>query len=289
MTDLENSSILPPEHGTNRPEPEPSQDALVQKLGSGKYKKYARFVVAALSAIPWIGSIIGAVASLSAERDQEGINELHRLWLEEHQTKVADLGATFGEIFTRLDGFGEEVQDRIESPEYLALVKTCFRSWDEADTQDKKQMLKKLITNAGAIKLCPDDLIRLFMNWINQYHEAHFAVIKEIYHHPGVTRGLIWDHIHGQRPRENSADADLFRYLIRELSTGGVIRQARETDSLGRFYRKERSTSRGSSDVMESSFEDTKPYVLTELGKQFVHYVMEDVVSQLGQQNPSAV
>lgn len=282
MTEFENSSILPPEHGAKCPEPEPSQDALVQKLGSGKYKKYARFVVAALSAIPWIGSIIGAAASLSAERDQEGINELHRLWLEEHQTKVSELGATFGEIFARLDGFGEEVQDRIESPEYLALVKTCFRSWDEADTQDKKQMLKNLITNAGAIKLCPDDLIRLFMNWINQYHEAHFAVIKEIYRHPGVTRGLIWDHIHGHRPRDNSAEADLFRYLIRELSTGGVIRQARETDSLGRFYRKERSSSRGYSDVMESSFEDTKPYVLTELGKQFVHYVMEDVVPQLG-------
>jgi hypothetical protein len=34
--------------------------------------------------------------------------------------------------------------------------------------------------------------------------------------------------------------------------------------------------------VMESAFEDTKPYVLTELGKQFVHYVMEDVVPQIG-------
>jgi len=30
--------------------------------------------------------------------------------------------------------------------------------------------------------------------------------------------------------------------------------------------------------TMESAIEETKPYVLTELGKQFVHYVMEDVV-----------
>jgi hypothetical protein len=36
-----------------------------------------------------------------------------------------------------------------------------------------------------------------------------------------------------------------------------------------------------------SAFEDTKPYVLTELGKQFVHYVMEDVVPQLGGQKGS--
>jgi hypothetical protein len=192
-------------------------------------------------------------------------------------------GATLSEIFGRLDNFGDEVQERIESPQYLALVKNCFRSWDEADTQDKKQMLKKLSTNAGAIKLCADDLIRLFMNWIDQYHEAHFAVIKEIYRHPGVTRGQIWDNIHGKRPREDSADADLFRYLIRELSTGGVIRQARETDALGRFYKREKTSysQSGSSSVMESSFESTKPYVLTELGKQFVHYVMEDVVQQI--------
>jgi len=32
---------------------------------------------------------------------------------------------------------------------------------------------------------------------------------------------------------------------------------------------------------MESAFEDTKPYVLTELGKQFVHYTMNEVVARL--------
>jgi len=32
---------------------------------------------------------------------------------------------------------------------------------------------------------------------------------------------------------------------------------------------------------MESPFEDTKQYVLTELGKQFVHYTMNELVSRL--------
>jgi len=263
---------------------EPSQSALVRKLSGGRGRKYVRFVVAALSSIPWVGGLFSAAASLSAEKDQETTNELHRLWLEEHKEKVQDLGETLGDIFTRLDNFGDEVQERIESPEYLALVKRTFRSWDEADTQEKRQMLKKLIANAGAITLCPDDLIRLFIGWIDQYHEAHFTVIKEIYRNPGVTRGQIWDHIHGQRVREDSADADLFRYLIRDLSTGGVIRQARETDMYGRFLKKETRGPRdpNPSRTMESAFDDTKPYVLTELGKQFVHYVMEDVVTQIG-------
>jgi len=32
---------------------------------------------------------------------------------------------------------------------------------------------------------------------------------------------------------------------------------------------------------MESAFEDTKPYVLTELGKQFVHYTMSEIVPRI--------
>jgi hypothetical protein len=39
---------------------------------------------------------------------------------------------------------------------------------------------------------------------------------------------------------------------------------------------------------MESAFEDTKPYVLTELGKKFVHYVMEDVVPQIASATDNA-
>jgi hypothetical protein len=145
-------------------------------------------------------------------------------------------------------------------------------------------MFKKLITNAGASKLCSDDLVRLFLHWTDLYHETHFVVIKEIYQHPNITRGQLWDRIHGPRPREDSSEADLFRYLIRDLSTGGVIRQARETDPAGRFLKKESGgqSYQANSRVMESAFENSKPYVLTELGKQFVHYVMDDVVSQIG-------
>jgi hypothetical protein len=279
--------LLPTTHSANVEDTEfvePSQDALIARLSAGKGRKYVRFVAAALGSIPWVGGFIAASANLSAEREQQSVNELQRMWLEEHKVKIKQLSATFADIFVRLENFGDEVEQRIESPEYLALVRKAFRSWDEADTEDKKQMFKKLITNAGAIKLCPDDLIRLFLHWIEQYHETHFIVIKEIYRHPNITRAHVWDNIHGPRPREDSSEADLFRYLIRDLSTGGVIRQARETDMSGQFLRKDTrgQTHQNPSRVMESAFESTKPYVLTELGKKFVHYVMEDVVSQIG-------
>src|SRR5438105_4479509 len=186
-----NPEELPP-HSIVLDKLEGAEDSLSEKLGSGSKHKYARFVVAAPSSIPWIGGVIAASASLSPEVEQGKVNELHRLWLTEHQKKVRELVGALSEIFARLENFGDEIDERLESPEYLNLVKRCFRSWDEADTQDKKQMLKKLITNAGAIKLCADDLVRLFIAWIDQYHETHFLVIKQIYKHPGITRSRIW-------------------------------------------------------------------------------------------------
>jgi hypothetical protein len=256
---------------------------LATKLGEGKSHKYVRFAIATLGGIPWVAGFIAASTSLNSESEQQGINELQRLWLQEHEGLINQLNGTLADIFMRVDNFGEDVQQRIESPEYLNLVRTTFRSWDSSDSDDKKQMFKKLITNAAAMKLCPDDLIRLFLHWIEPYHETHFMVVKEIYRNPNISRGQLWEKIYGSKTREDSCEADLFRYLIRDLSTGGVIRQARETDTSGQVLKRE---TRGQSHpnpsrVMESAFENTKPYVLTELGKQFVHYVMEDVVTQI--------
>jgi hypothetical protein len=108
-------------------------------------------------------------------------------------------------------------------------------------------------------------------------------VICEIYKNPGTSRFLLWDAIYGELPREDSTEADLFRLLIRDLSTGGVIRQERETNQYGQFLRKKTPRRRGTTpSTMESAFEETKPYVLTGLGQQFVHYTMNEVVTRIG-------
>lgn len=86
-----------------------------------------------------------------------------------------------------------------------------------------------------------------------------------------------------QLPRDDSAEADLFRYVIRELSTGGVIRQARSTTEDGRFLKKRptKNLRQKNAQTMESAFEGTKQYVLTGLGKQFVHYTMNELVQRI--------
>jgi len=63
-------------------------------------------------------------------------------------------------------------------------------------------------------------------------------VIRQIFQHPTSTRHEIWQAVYGEFPREDSAEADLYKMLIRDLSTGGVIRQARETNEMGEFVRR---------------------------------------------------
>lgn len=257
---------------------------LALRLDGRKSGKFSRVLLAALSGIPWVGSFLGAAGTYSAEIENEQIGELQRLWLREHEAKLKRLGVTLASVLDRLDSFGDDLQDRIQSEEYLSLVRLGFRSWDQAETEEKREFIRKLLENAGGTKLCPDDLVRLFIAWIDTYHESHFAVIKVLHNHVGATRADIWREIQGAKVREDSAEADLFKLLVRDLSTGGVIRQHRDTTPYGEYVRKARASSGGrTSSTMKSAFDDQEPYELTDLGKQFVHYTMNELVAQVGQ------
>lgn len=258
------------------------QTGLAEATPSTRRRVFEKFVLAALGSIPWVGGFISAAISLKTEEAELRTNRLQTQWLEEHQRKMERLAETLDHISLRFEMLGEQIDERIQSEEYLDLVRRAFRVWDRADTDEKRKYVANIVTNASATQLCSDDVVRLFIDWLDIYHEAHFAVIREIYKNPEVTRYKIWGAIHGKHPREDSAEADLFRLLIRDLSTGGVIRQERQTTPDGQFLRKQTSSHKGhASQTMESAFENTKPYVLTELGKQFVHYTMNEVVPRI--------
>ncbi|WP_444913300.1 hypothetical protein [Microbulbifer sp. PAAF003] len=250
----------------------------------GKWKKYCRVVANAMSAIPWIGQILSTGASVHGEREQGKVNELHEEWLKVHKAKVEHLMLALDEMAGRLDSVHENYEERIQSDEYLGLVRRAFRSWDASETEEKRAYVVNLISNAAASHLCPDDQVRLFNDWLDLYHEIHFKVIRAIYQSPGITRFGIWQTVSHDMPREDSAEADLFKLLIRDLSTGGVIRQSRQTTHDGQFQKqstkgKKRTAGSG---TMESAFENTKPYELTQLGEQFVHYTMNQAVKRIG-------
>jgi hypothetical protein len=82
-----------------------------------------------------------------------------------------------------------------------------------------------------------DEVIRLFIDWLRMYSELHFKVIAVIFRHgtSGVTRRGVWNELGRTSVAENSADADLFKLLFRDLTTGGVMRQHRDADYYGNF------------------------------------------------------
>jgi hypothetical protein len=242
-----------------------------------------KLIMAAVGAIPWVGGFIAAAKSIHDEEKADQADRLQTQWLEEHQSKIGYLHETLDGVSDRIEKLGPQVEERIQSPEYLGLVRQAFRTWDNAETQEKRELVGKFLGNAAGSRQVSDDVLRLFLNWVALYHEAHFAVIRHIFKNPGSTRLEIWTELYGNTPREDSAEADLFKLLIRDLSTGSVIRIARDTNDAGQYLRKRAPRTRApASSTVESAFEDTKPYVLTGMGEQFVHYTMNEIVGRLG-------
>ncbi|KAB2700316.1 hypothetical protein F9K79_05325 [Ochrobactrum sp. Kaboul] len=249
----------------------------------------ARGAMNALSGfIPLAGGFLSAAAADWSEQEQDRINSFFKHWIEMLRAEMAEKEQTILEIMQRVDMKDEDVASRVESPEYQSLLRKSFRDWAGAESEDKRSFVRNLLANAASIKLCNDDVIRLFLDWIKNFSELHFAVIAKFYNNNGLTRGEIWRELGREPVREDSADADLFKLLIRDLNTGGIIRQHRATDYAGNFIKKtpQRSRPGMASTTHKSAFDDVEGYELTALGNQFVHYAMTDVPIKLQFQEP---
>lgn len=251
---------------------------LAEALARGYGPKVARFALACLGGLPAVGGAFAGAGGAWSEAEQARFNKIFATWLKLQEAEVIEIGLTITEILTRLDLNDQKVQERIESPEYLKLIKKCFRDWSAAESEEKRVLVRNLLLNAASHRICSDDVVRLFIQWIDMYSELHFAVIKHIYKHEGCSRAEIWGAIHDKPVREDSAEADLFKLLIHDLSTGHVVRQHREKDYYGNFVRSALKPRGPRPLTMATAFDDEKPYELTEIGKQFVRYTMEGVM-----------
>jgi regulator of replication initiation timing len=257
------------------------KEDLLKTFDSKRKRIFSKTVGAALGSIPWVGGFLSALADFKADEGQVQSNTIFLQWLEEHNNKIKQLVETLEQTMSRLNEFPEEIDECLESEAYIQLVRKSLRSWDQADTKEKQDYIRKLLTNAGAYQLVPDDLIRLFLDWINLYHEAHFAVIRALYQMSGSTRYDIWQNLNGNEVREYSLEADLFKLLIRDLSTGSVMRQHGQTDYYGNFLKKSPQKTGQTTRTLKSAFDNQEGYELTELGQQFVHYTMNEVVPRI--------
>lgn len=242
--------------------------------------KIGRALLNAGGSVPFVGGLLSAAAGAWSESEQETVNNVFKQWLDHLEEELADKAETILEIMARLDIQDQKVKNRVESSEFQSLVKKSFRNWSNIDTESKRRRVRNLLANAAATELVSDDVVRLFIDWTNKYSDFHFQVVGIIWDEAPISRYEIWQKIGRNPAREDSADADLFRLLIDELSQGRVIRQQRKTDSDGRFLRQKSVNVRKgeASPYMKSSFDKEKLYVLTELGSQFVSYAMNELV-----------
>ena len=251
------------------------------KLPDGtKSAKIARGALQVVGgAVPLAGGILSAIAGAWSESEQERVNRFFEHWVRMLQDEIKEKEQTILEIMARLNLQDEEIAKRVESKEFQSLLKKTFRDWAGAESEEKRVYIRNILSNAAAARFTSDDVVRLFIDWVDQYSEMHFQVIGAIYNSSGITRGGIWTKIGKGPVREDSADADLYKLLFRDLSTGGIIRQHREVDYYGNFIPKQsQHRPKGSGPKPPvSAFDTSEGYELTELGQQFVHYAMTEL------------
>jgi hypothetical protein len=256
--------------------PSKFETELAKEGERAKRHKWARFTLAALGAIPWVGSVIAAAAALNAEDEQGKVNDLQQGWLHTHAERIEELERTIGSIIETAETAGVDAENRLDDPAFLKLVEYGFRVWDGAPTDGKREKVRRVLANATVTKIGSDDLLRLFLTWIDQYDDVHFKVIAALHRESLLTGSDLWDEVDGREVRHDSADADLFKLILRDLSTGGVVRQHREVSSDGRMRKQPRRGARSSAPYLSSPTEVDKPYELTQMGHLFVGHALEE-------------
>ncbi len=236
---------------------------------------------AAGGAIPFIGGLLSAAAGYWSEDEQEQVNNFFEHWLSMLQDELKEKQITMIEVMTRLDLHDVEIRERIKSSEYQSLVRKCFREWSAAESESKRIFVRNILANAAASRLTSDDVVRLFLEWLKNFSDMHFEVIGAVYNRSGISRGAIWRQIGRGSVREDSAEADLFKLLIRDLSTGSIIRQHRQRDRFGNALPKPRAKPTRGGKAPVSAFDEEEGYELTALGEQFVHYAMNELAPRI--------
>ena len=234
---------------------------------------------------PGFSGVFSPAGGQWSESEQEKLNGFFRHWVEMLKAEMAEKQRTIIEIAERLDLHDEQIANRVSSEEYQSLLRKGFRDWSGTESEQKRVLVRNILSNAGATRIVSDDVVRLFMEWVKTYSEFHFEVVGRIYNNSGVTRGDVWEALGRGQVREDSAEADLFKLLFRDLSTGGIVRQHRETDYQGNYLAKTPSRTRVTRQIgprpMKSAFDDMEQYELTKLGQQFIHYAMTDLPLKL--------
>src|SRR5262245_16598538 len=124
-------------------------DALSKAKTSDRRRLAEKFILAALGSIPWVGGFMSAAADYKFDGPDRRADDRRTQWLEQHAKKIDQLRQAIDDILKRFEAIGPQVDERIQTDEYLALVRRAFRAWDKADTEQKRQYVGNVVANAA--------------------------------------------------------------------------------------------------------------------------------------------
>ena len=129
----------------------------------GKAKKAARGALQdASGAVPLVGGILSAIAGAWSENEQAKVNRFFEQWVRMLEEEIREKEATVIEIMARLNLQDEKIATRVESREFQSLVKKTFRDWAGAESEDKRVLIRNVLSNAAASTVSSDDVVRMF-------------------------------------------------------------------------------------------------------------------------------
>ena len=162
----------------------------------GKAGRAARGALQIASgAVPLVGGILSAIAGAWSENEQAKVNRFFDQWVRMLEEEIREKEATVIEIMARLNLQDEKITARVESREFQSLVKKTFRDWAGAESEDKRVLIRNLLSNAAASTVSSDDVVRMFIDWIGQYSgtalQGNWSHLQHERHHSW--RGLAKD------------------------------------------------------------------------------------------------
>src|SRR5688572_16237869 len=110
------------------------------------------------------------------EAEQERAMETLRAWMKMLEEELREKQRTILEIVARLDMHEEKIAERVRSPEYQSLMRKAFRNWAGTESRKKQEYIRNVLTNAASARIVSDDVVSLFIEWLQDYSELHFAV-----------------------------------------------------------------------------------------------------------------
>ena len=121
-------------------------EAELQKyMPNTKKRIFEKVILALLGSIPWVGSFLSNAAAFKIEKSNIQIFNLQMMLFKEHERKFEKLLKTLSELDRRFALMGERIEERINSEEYLSLVRKSFRVWEDSETDEKKIYCKFVI------------------------------------------------------------------------------------------------------------------------------------------------